>query len=90
MSHPQVPRNSNELTAEREALEELVRSEGWGIFIRRVKAEWSGDGYYARMGAALGVDDPILPKVIHRTSKEVLAMIEWPRSRVQNLGGRTE
>lgn len=89
MLHPQVPRSS-ELTAEREALEELVRSQGWGIFIKRVIAEWSGDGYYARMGTALGTDDPILPKVIHRTSREVLAMIEWPRQRVQHLGGRTE
>lgn len=90
MSHPQVPRNSNELTAEREALEELVRSEGWGIFIRRVQDEWSGSGYYARMGIALSDLDPIAPKVIHRTSKEVLAMIDWPRARVQFLRGSTE
>lgn len=83
--------HSKELVAEREALEEMLRSEGWAIFSKRVYSEFSvGPGYYARMGKALAGDDPIEPKVVHKVCSEVQNMLQWPINRVKALKGVVE
>jgi hypothetical protein len=82
--------HSHELAKEREALEEMLRSEGWAVFRRRVLEEWAGSGYFARMGTAIAGDDPLAPKVVHRASLELQRMLQWPIDRVQTLKGRAE
>lgn len=77
--------NSEDRTHEREAIEELLRSEGWAVFERRVRSEWQGDGYFARMGTALNSNDPLAPKVTHRASVEMLRMLQWPKDRLLHL-----
>lgn len=86
---PQRPHQSSsaDLVHEREVLEELLKSEGWTVFVRRVATEWRGEGYFARMGVALKDTDPLAPKVIHNTSIEVERMIQWPVDRLKHLGG---
>lgn len=86
----QPRRSSEDVAHEREVLEELLHSEGWIVFVRRVQAEWRGDGYFARMGIALKSDDPLAPKVIHNTSIEVERMIQWPLDRVKALKGAAD
>lgn len=82
--------SSSELAHEREVLEEMLRSEGWIVFVQRVHKEWRGDGYFARMGAALKSDDPLAAKVVHAMSIEIERAIQWPRDHVAHLGGKTE
>jgi hypothetical protein len=74
-----------ELSDEREALEDLLRSEGWRIFLERVYQEWQGPGYFARMGTALKAADPLEAKVVHKTSLEVTGMLQWPKARLAEL-----
>lgn len=84
-------RSSPELAHEREVLEDMLRSEGWRVFVQRVADEWKGDGYHARMGAALqDTADPLSPRVIHRTSIEMERMCQWPVTRVRDLKGSAE
>lgn len=87
---PRPPVSSEEVIHEREALEEMLRSDGWTIFAKRVMNEWAGQGYFTRMGGAVVSDDPIAPKVIHRTAIEMQNMLTWPKNRVQHLGGKVE
>lgn len=90
MAAQQRTRSSVELSHEREVLEELLRSEGWKIFVRRVADEWRGDGYFARMGTAVASPDPMVAKVVHAVSLEVERVIQWPKTRVEHLGGKVE
>lgn len=83
-------RSSSDLAHEREVLEELLKSEGWHHFVNRVEAEWQGPGYFARMGTALTLDDPIAPKVVHKASLEIMRALEWPRARITALKGHVE
>lgn len=78
-------RNSAEVSAEREALEDLLKSEGWAVFAHRVEAEWTAAGYFARMSTALASDDPLAPKLIHRTALEMMRMLQWPGDRLAML-----
>lgn len=75
---------------EREVLEEMLKSEGWAVFVRRLFKEWRGDGYHARMGTALASSDPTAPKVVHATSIEVERMCQWPLDRIKHLRGSVE
>lgn len=90
MSQPLRMVRSADLLHEREVLEEMLRSEGWVVFVRRVQKEWRGDGYFARMGIALRDADPLAAKVVHATSLEMERMIQWPKDHVAHLGGKTE
>lgn len=67
----------------REALEELVQTPGWGLFVRHVQEEFSGAGYMTRMGLALDGPDPLAPKVLHKTAQEMLRLIAWPESQLR-------
>jgi hypothetical protein len=78
-------KSAEDLIREREALEEMLRSEGWAVFVARVTDEWAGQGYFSRMGAALASDDSVAPKVVHRTSIEMQRMLQWPKDRLQHL-----
>ncbi|MCR4339552.1 MAG: hypothetical protein NUW01_06660 [Gemmatimonadaceae bacterium] len=71
--------------AEREALETLIASDGWHVYTRRVLAEWKGEGYFARMTMALGADDPVAAKVVHRTAQEIQKSMQWVTDRIAFL-----
>lgn len=79
-------------TDRREALEELVQTPGWGLFVQHVRDEFAGAGYMTRMGLALDAADPLAPKVLHKTAQELLRVIAWPDAQVRQLRqkGRTE
>jgi hypothetical protein len=79
--------SSEDATREREALEDLLKSDGWAVFQRRVLAEWAGEGYFSRMGAAVQSDDPLAAKVVHRVSLEIQRGLQWPVDRVKALRG---
>lgn len=78
---------SEDLAAEREALEDLIRSEGWRIFRRRTDDEWKRAGYYARMSAVFNSNMPAEAMVIHRCAEEIDKAVSWPERRVTELKG---
>lgn len=78
---------THEIVAKREALEELVRTEGWQYFVAHTLNEWKGEGYVARMGTALAADDRIHPQVVHRTAMEMVRLLEWPNEQIRELKG---
>jgi hypothetical protein len=85
------PETADEVVRQREALEELVGTEGWRIFVAHVRREWEGPGYRSRMAAALGLaGGTIEPTVIHRTSTELLRVIQWPTDQIAELKGVAE
>jgi hypothetical protein len=79
-----VPRN---VAAEREALEGLVRSDGWKLFCAHIEMEWSGLGYFARMGTALASADTVNPKAVHQAALEIRRTLEWPAYQIRELKG---
>ncbi len=79
--------SSEDRSAEREALEDLIRSEGWRIFRRRTDEEWKRSGYYARMNQVFRSDTPAEAMVIHRCSEEIEKAVTWPERRVTELKG---
>ena len=81
------PRSSNSIVREREALEELVKTEGWSIFLQHCTTEFKGGGYFARMGAAINTNDPLAPKVLHRAALEIERLANWPMQRLLELQG---
>lgn len=87
---PTPRKSTEELTAEREALEELLKTPGWAVFERGVVEEWSGSGYFARMGSALAKNDPLAPKVVHEVSLEIQRLFTKVRQRVVELKGVVE
>ena len=78
---------SGDVSAEREALQELIGTDGWRAFCAHALREWQGVGYVARMGTALAKDDAIAPRVVHRTAEEVQRLLQWPTDRVLELKG---
>lgn len=87
---PRQPLRSNDLLKEREALEQLLASDGWRVFVRHISREWYGEGYYARMAAVLGGDSLVDAKAIHLTSLQMKAALDWPKQRVIELDGVVE
>ena len=90
---PQIlssPNSSDELVSEREALEELIGTEGWRVFLRFARQEWKGEGYVARMGRALGTGDVSDARAVHMTNQEIDRLVNWPAYRVRELKGVVE
>lgn len=87
---PQPRKSTEDLVRERESLEELLKSPGFAIFEKYVVEEWSGSGYFARMGTALAKNDPLAPKVVHEVSLEISRLFQRLRQRVLELKGHTE
>ncbi len=79
--------SSDDTAKEREALEDLIRSEGWTVFVRHVAKEWKGGGYYARMNTVLKSASPAEAMVVHRCSEEVITIVTWPDRRIAELIG---
>lgn len=67
----------------REALQELLATEGWAIFARHCLAEWTGEGFFQRLGAALKTNDPMAPAVLYNTSMHIQRLLQWPAERVR-------
>lgn len=80
----------SDTTHKREALEELIQSDGFRLFVQHALDEWKGDGYVSRMGHALSKDDPIAAKVVHATSLEIVRLLQWPSDMVRELKGSTD
>ena len=89
MSHRQV---SSDIVRKREALEELLQSDGWQYFVAYVRNEWQGVVYAQRIGTALANEskDPHGPHVVHRTSQELVRLLDWPKNAVVELKGFAE
>jgi hypothetical protein len=79
---------SEDIVKEREALAELIRTEGWRMFLVRALREWEGAGYVSRMDAALNSSDPTAAKVVHKTALELKRMLQWPEDRLRELGDK--
>jgi hypothetical protein len=84
------PASTKEVTEHREALQELIHSEGWAIFCAYARREWEGKGYKSRMAVALEQPDPLGPKVVHRASMEIVRLLQWPSDQVESLKGEVE
>lgn len=76
---------SDEQIAEREALEELIRTPGWQVYVRAVGREWRGSGYYARMNTVLKSNNPAEAMVVHRCAEEIVTSLLWPERRIAEL-----
>lgn len=90
MSHPLsgVPQLEQRV-AEREALEEMVGTEGWQVFLRYVSHEWRGAGFHSRLTTAFSRNDADA-KVLHRASLEIIRLFEWPKNRIAELKGQAD
>lgn len=78
---------STDLTAERENLEELVRSPGWSLFHRYLTERFLGPGYFNAMNAAFSTGDTEKARRLHEVAKEVTTVMNWPVSRLNDLKG---
>lgn len=85
---PQPPRSPAEIAREMEVLEDFVRSDGWGVFTERLLTEWQNAGFFSQMSNAMKAPDPVVEiKALHKTAINILALIEWPRQRIEYLRG---
>lgn len=78
---------SRESIREREALEELLQSQGWAYVCAYLAKEWQGDGYQSRIAAALGRDDIAEAKIVHRTAMHMRSLPGIIENRVRDLKG---
>lgn len=76
---------SNELAEEREALEDMLQSKGWRAFEAYLAREYQGVGYFQKMNTILEGKEPEQAILLHRTSKEIVKAMTWPKRRVQEL-----
>lgn len=73
---------------EKDALDNLVKSPGWLIFLEHAKKEWGGEGTGRRMKLAIsGAKDAIAVEVqkVDFASDEVNILLSWPAKRVKQL-----
>lgn len=83
-----MARSKEEVQKEIESLEDLTRSEGWGVFTQRLLDEWQNQGYVAQMNNALKAPDALIEvKALHRTAVNIVALIDWPKTRIEYLRG---
>lgn len=76
---------------EREALEELLKTDGWRTFVSHATKEFRGIGFVHRMKTALKTADPgFEARVVDRVADEVLRLLAWPESQVNELKGQVE
>lgn len=85
-----VTSSAEAVTKEREALEELIQTEGWKLFVAHLMHEWKGAGFVERLGMAFTSSDPLDAKVLYKASLEGSRMINWPEARLRQLKGDTE
>ena len=79
------------MTDERQALDDLTKSEGWAFLIARVKAEWGAKAYAIQLERAAG--SPDAPHEIIRLSfanRVVHSLFGWPDDRIRDLTKQTE
>ena len=87
----QEPDNSAEVVRTREALEELVKTAGWQLFVNRAIGEWQGRGYVVKMKTALTSSDPgFNAKVVDRAADEIIRLLQWPSDQINELKGVVE
>lgn len=75
---------------EREALEEMVQSDGWAVFQHHLAQEWEGPGFVQRLGMAFAKPDPVEAKILYEASSYVRRMVSWPETRIDQLKGVRE
>jgi hypothetical protein len=77
------PLSVSKAVERREALEELLGTPGWAIFVQHVLNEWQGQGLIHRLSANF---DPVLL----RTGQELVRVLQWPTDQVRDLKGVSE
>lgn len=77
--------SSEDIAHEREVLEDLLRSEGWRVFVRHVANEWKGTGYYTRMNTVLKSPKPEEAILVHQCSEAIITAVMWPDRRIAEL-----
>jgi len=73
---------------ERDALDNLVKSPGWLLFLEHARKEWGGEMYGRRIKLALGHDlsqVPMLVKSVDYANDEINILLSWPGKRVKDL-----
>lgn len=85
---PVATRNHEEIAKEIEDLEDLIKSEGWGVFSQRILDEWQNAGFMTQTANALKASDPLVEvKAVQKTAVNLLGLIDWPKARIQYLRG---
>lgn len=88
--HSDAPR-SEDIIKEREALQELVQTAGWRMFVAKATREYQGAGYHQKMGTALtDNNDNLKARVVHQTALEMMRLMQWPSDRLRELTGDKE
>lgn len=78
---------------EKDALDNLLKSPGWLVFLAQVRKEWGAEQYGRRIKVALGHDlsqVPILVKAIDFANDEIGILLSWPGKRLKDLTTPTE
>lgn len=85
---------ATQLEAEREALDALVRSEGWALLLARFTAQWGDTAVVEQLRRALLVVPRGDEAAERSTTAQVLAaqkqlreLLSWPALRVKELEG---
>lgn len=86
-----APEHSEDVVRTREALQELVQTEGWKLFVMHTARSYQGEGYRGRMATALNKSgDNTDARVVHQTSLEILRLLQWPEEQLRQLTGDPE
>jgi hypothetical protein len=82
------PHSSDDVIKLREALYELVNSDGWNRFVLHALDNYQGDGYRLKMAAALSKSgDNSDARVVHQACLEVVRLLQWPNDKLAELSG---
>ena len=75
--------------SEKEDLQALIASAGWGRFLDRMKADWSGAAYDQKLAQALDVTDDQQAagraRQIQVTRRELNKLLMWPQERIADV-----
>lgn len=75
--------------SERQALEDLLRSDGWAIVMEQMQSAWGAEAYERRLDDTLdgakAEDELAITRRIRDTFKGVRASFKWPEERVRTL-----
>lgn len=70
---------------EREALEDLITSAGWGYFKDAMEQAWGAEATLQRLGQVTLLEDPGAARTIVAARDAVVRMLTWPGERLREL-----
>lgn len=74
---------------EREALEDLLSSDGWLLFKEQARKQWGPEGYGKKLAGVMAnyQDDPIALghelRKVHTATEEINALMKWPEEQLK-------